>query len=424
MQDFSLYDYLKGQKTLTPELLDSLKYELDQHVYYFGNHFKFPKKRLDVKNFGFLAQLKRDLFFSIQMFKNHKINFSQKTILSNAYFSINEELRQLHYNVYSPSWWISSDRIVLTTPKLYKLSEEVRKRLKTGSYKELISKSFICLVNDFYEVLDSFYTQKHISALFVPNDVTFFENLSIQLCKRKNIPSFIFLHGLPGRYNLIDENRADYLIVWGEKIKENYVKTGFDPSKIFVSGHPYYKAILNQNFRFSLDNVLVLTKSMNGTPHSDKVVLGDRGNSILYLLQIQNVLKKFGVKNVRFRPHPCENYVWYYSFIDPDFFKLDVESLDLSLKRTSLVIGPTSTVLIESIYFRVNYLVFEPCNSNVDLFNYPLVAPFDGSDSRIPVAKTEEELNYLLKNKFEINPTFFSEYVKTPFDISFVKNLI
>lgn len=409
---------------MSPELLDSLKYELDQHIYYYGNHFKYPKERLAGNKQGLVSQLKRDLFFALQMFKHRNIDHSKKTILSNAYFTVNSELRQLNYNVYSPSWWMASDRIVLTTPKIYRESEKIKKKFEECTFSELLQPSFLNIIIDFQNELDLFYTEKQISALFVPNDITFFENLSIQLCKNNNIPSFTFLHGLPGRYNIIDENRSDYLIVWGEKIKENYVKIGFDLSKIFISGHPYYKSLPDQNLRFSLDNILVITKSMNGGQHGNEVILGDRGNLILYLFKIQNALMTLGVKRIRYRPHPSENPSWYQRFLDLDFFILDTSTLEQSLKQSTLVIGPTSTVMVESLYHGVNYLVFEPNVDGIDLFNYPLVAPFDGTDNKVPLAQTESDLIYLIKSRIPIDISFLKEYIQTPFNLDFIKKLI
>ena len=51
-------------------------------------------------------------------------------------------------------------------------------------------------------------------------------------------------------------------------------------------------------------------------------------------------------------------------------------------------------------------------------------SPFDGSDSRIPVAKKEDELEHLLMHKIKVNPSFFSDYIKTPFDLSCIQNII
>ena len=37
-----------------------------------------------------------------------------------------------------------------------------------------------------------------------------------------------------------------------------------------------------------------------------------------------------------------------------------------------------------------------------------LIPPFDGSDRRIPVAKSEEELTLLLKEKIAVDPVCFT----------------
>jgi hypothetical protein len=232
------------------------------------------------------------------------------------------------------------------------------------------------------------------------------------------------LHGLPGRYNQIDDNRSDYLIVWGEKIREHYIKVGINPNKIFISGHPSYKQPELTKLKFSFDSVLILTKPLNGVHMSDGVILGNRANLILYLYSVEKILKRFGIKSVRFRPHPSENASWYLKFINNNFYKVDKGNLSESIKKSTLIIGPTSTVFLESLYYGVNYVVYEPAIKNIDLINCPLVPPFDGTDSKIPVSNDETELEYILKNKIMVNPTCFNDYITTPFNLSFVKNLI
>jgi hypothetical protein len=229
---------------------------------------------------------------------------------------------------------------------------------------------------------------------------------------------------MPGRYNSIDEHRSDYLIVWGEKIKEYYINNGFSPNRVLVSGHPYYGSISGKYLRSDLSDILVLAKIGVGVHHSDGVRLYDRGNIIVYLLEVQNVLKQRGVKKVRLRLHPSAGKDWIYKFIDKDFFELDVLPLDVSLKRCSLVIGPASTVFLEAIHAGVNYLVFEPSENDITILNEPLVPPFDGSENDIPVAKNEAELAYNLKNNMMVNPEVLNGYISAPFDIGFLREII
>jgi len=319
---------------------------------------------------------------------------------------------------------MEKDRKVLNNLDIFLRTEKIKNKLRNSNFNELLQKDFLVEIDQFEEKLSLLFQKRKIKSLFVPNDVSFFENISIHLCKQIGIPSFIFLHGLPGRYNNIDENRSDYLIVWGKRIKENYIKAGLSPDKIFISGHPYYKQIHLDPLKFSFENILVLTKSLNGAQHSDGVILGDRSNLLLYLFSIERILKRFGVNSVRFRPHPSENENWYLKFINKDFYVFDKGNLQQSILNSTLIIGPTSTVFLESLYCGVNYVVYEPALNNIDLINCPLVPPFDGNDSKVPVSKDEAEFEYILKSKSGVNPSCISDYITTPFDLSFVKDLI
>lgn len=419
-----LIDYLKDHTTGPyRDLLDALKYELDQNIYYYGDQFKYPKERYSAKSMQGLKRVAKRWFVSYKIIRNQHRTGDKKNILSNAYFTVNEELKKLDYRVFCPSWNMAADKNVLTDMDLFVSSERIKVQIQNSNFNRLVSHDFLSEVQQYKEQLRDFY-KRTLNALVVPNDMSFFENLSIRVCRELQIPSFVFLHGLPGRYNGIDDNRSDYLLVWGDKIKENYIRAGMDADKIMVSGHPYYKEFSERELKFSLENILIITKAMSGSQHSDKIRLGDRGNLVLYLCAIENTLKRLGVKSVRFRPHPSENADWYLKFINTDFFHVDRLQLNDSISSASLIIGPASTVFLESIYRGVNYTVFEPLHEGMDLFQFNLVPPFDGSDTRIPVAKNEEELYYLLKSQEKVKPSFFREYIKTPFSLDFIQNLI
>ncbi|MFN4152659.1 MAG: hypothetical protein ACK4IX_17080, partial [Candidatus Sericytochromatia bacterium] len=272
----------------------------------------------------------------------------------------------------------------------------------------------------------SLYKHKNVKALFLAQDMNFFQKIIIKAFKENNKKSFIFLHGLPARYNNIDDNRTDYLLVWGDKIKENYINKGVDKNKIFSVGHPLYQKYERKNLRFSLDNILVITKSLPGAPISsdEELLFQDRSRILLYLYSIQNTLSKFGVNNVRLRVHPSENINWYMKYVDKKFYTPDYNNLKESIEKSTLLIGPMSTLLLESIYYGVNYLLYEPNYEGYSLLNEKIVEPFDGSDKNIPVAKNEDELYEILKERVLVNPDCFHDYIKTPFDIKFIKDLI
>ena len=418
-----LYEYLKDSSRIDPSILDLMKCDLDQHIYQYGNHFRYPREN------GGDERLIRSLLKGASILYKHiiakKVDVTKSNVVSNAYFNFNAELASLGYEVYPPSWIIRrNDHKILNDYRTYRQARGIRKKLVKGDFNELLEEPFIKAIGDFIERSKDSYIKHNIRALVLASDMNFMSKLTINIFKELDRPSFIFLHGLPGRYNNIDENRADYLIVWGDRIKEQYVKAGVDGNKIFVSGHPRYKEACRHEPKFGLDNILVITKSISGIQHGDKVILADRGNLLLYLSSVQNVLHQCGVERVRFRPHPSESGIWYTKYLDRDFFHLDTDDIDRSLKNSTLVIGPTSTVLLESMFAGVNYVIYEPIINELDTVNYKPVPPFDGSDSGIPVAKNEADLRHILKTRTKVDPAAITDYVKAPFDSTFMKDII
>ena len=422
MKNFYLLDFLEKNSNLDSKKLEILKYELDTRIYYYGEQFKNPYENKKKKLYEVLLKYLKSAYVLLKIFQNKKVDNNKKAILSSAYFTVNDELSKLGFEVYSPSWHLKKDGNVIPDLSFFTSSQKILATVNSSNFRDLINLNFISQIDEFEKKVAKSFQKNKIKALIVSNDMTFIDRILIDVCKKIKIPTFIFQHGLPARYNLIDDNRTDYLIVWGEKLKENHIKTGFNKNKIIVSGHPYYKLKRESPLNFSLDNILVLTKSMNGGQHSDKVRSYDRSNSILYLFSIEKVLRSFGVLSVRLRLHPGENHEWYYQYINKEFFILDELNLEKSINISTLLVGPTSTVFLESIYYRRNYLVYEPIVDGVDLFN--LIPPFDGSDNKVPVAKNDLELSQLIKDKIIVDSSILSDYIRTPFDLEIMKKLL
>lgn len=427
-QKFYLFDYLRRTDAIDEKVLDYLKYELDKRIYYFGGHFKNPIERQHSIRLRFRRNLKK-CYARVKLAASQLPVSSSKRLMSSAFFSLDVELKKLGYFVCRPSWSVNLANLaqpLYPDPGFTAEAIRLEMALLSESYKNLVAKSFTDGVLRFKEQFSDSISRLKMAALCVPNDLSFFYRLSIDVFQEAGLPTFLFQHGLPGRYNHIDDNRTDYLVVWGTKIKQLYVAAGVDESKILVSGHPFYKEPPRKELEFGFRDILVLDKgSQEGAPSaSDKVILSDRGNSIIYLMMIQEVLQKLGVKAVRLRVHPVADGTWYHKFVDRSFFVLDNLPLDQSLTRASLLIGPTSSVLLEAIYYGKNYLLFEPQREGKDLANFAPVPPFDGSDARIPLARDEKELEYLLKNKIRIDCSVWHDYVQTPFSIDFMKRLV
>jgi hypothetical protein len=341
-----------------------------------------------------------------------------KTVISDAYFSVNEKLTGLGLNVLRPIYNLAVGKPIVGNLKILKEFIVIDQKIRNGDFNELLSSDFFKKLDSFTDHLTKYYELIGVNALIVPNDIAFFEQLNINIFRKLGKPSFIFLHGLPGIYNICNDNQTDYLAVWGEKIKEHYINAGFDPNKILISGHPFYQKLHNNRLRNNFDNILVITKvAATAAQYRDKFRLSDRGNSVIYLYSIERVLRSLGVTRVCLRVHPAESIAWYYRFINKDFFVADQKDLNASLSKATLVIGPASTVFLESIYRGVNYLVYEPTANSLDLGGVSPAPPFDGSDPKVPVAKNETQLRQMLKEKIVLDKTIFNDYIDTPFNI-------
>ena len=88
------------------------------------------------------------------------------------------------------------------------------------------------------------------------------------------------------------------------------------------------------------------------------------------------------------------------------------------------MIGPSSSIFIDSYFHNVNYLVYEPIFEGLSLSGLPAVPPFNGTDKRIPVASNEDELYYLLKNKICNDVSYIGDYIQHPFNLGFMKKLV
>ena len=300
---FYLLDAVARMGKVDAHLIDVLKYELDKRIYLYGDQFRFPRERVrNADSFKRrIRKLRGDLLKRQKVKRAFRSVFpAAKKIVSNAYFSVNDELRKNGYMVYSPHWGDSHDSSFLPDVRLLTAYVRLREVLDRATFAELLSEQTSAVIHDFVASSMTAYQSIGTAALIVPNDLNVWERIAIEQFKEMGKPSFTFLHGLPGRYNRLDESRSDLFVVRGEKIKENYVKAGHNPHRILVSGHPEYRRFANPAPSHSLGNILVLTKSMQGAQHSDKVVVSDRGSLVAYLYSLQNVLSSLGVKRVDF----------------------------------------------------------------------------------------------------------------------------
>lgn len=416
----TLYSYL-SRTSINPYYIELLQYEINKRIYHYGDNFRYPMVERHFRDV--LLEIRSFLYKSV----NQKNGSSRKLkILSNAYFSFNNELKRIGFEPFTPWWNLSSKAPYVKGMNFLFRTSQVCQKIKFYPLNEIITQDFFKIIEEYHFKALRMVEKSSVSSLIVCQDLGFHERLYIDIFKSLGRPTFMYTHGgIPVVYNGVDDNRADYLMVWGNAIKERYIDAGIKKDKILVAGHPNYLINNIKKLKFSFEDILVLTKAPQGAPSdSTKVTLFDKGNGIIFLLEIQNVLMQIGVKSARLRLHPSENPKWYRKYLDNDFYKIDQYDLALSLKKATLVIGGTSTVFLESLFYGVNYLVFEPTDSNIDVYGIPIRNPFDGSDPRVPVCKTTADLKHVLDTKECCNPYLLEDYFKTHFDISFLKEII
>jgi len=379
-------------------------------------HPLISKLRKTIKNF-----IVPYLFQFTQLYNK----ISSDTVIYESYFAIKNmesELNKIGFKVTQPPWRLSKNGY---DSAIYKISTVLKENVDKG-LNSILSEDFQNLVELYMSYLYKYYKNSNIKAIILPYDLPANEKISIEIFKKLNKPSFIFLHGgMPAHYTTHRFNTSDYLMVWGDEHKKNYIKEGFNEDKIIVTGHPYYQKIVDYvEYRFDLKNILVLSKPPVGGQKTDKIILQDLANSLLYLYMIEDVLKSIGISNVRLRLHQSDDICYYENNINTDFYKFDKNYLKKSLSESSLIIGPGSTVFLEALCYGVNYVIFEPSIDGIGMNNYKLCTPLIGDDPEIPVANSTNELKYILKLKISVNPNVLKKYMKTPFNLNAVKKII
>ena len=415
-----LLSYLKDYYTnpLAKKWIDYMKVDLDGFLYAYGENMNLDYPMSRSVDFRFYKRLLRNI---VKTEKGERSIDCQNNVLSFVGLP-SEFIKSTNLNVLGSIVQPVGEKIIYSK-KLIESYLFYSKLIKETDFNRIFSDENIKKLEKFKNILLDDYSKYNFKALFVGNGEPFMFKLHLDIFKDLKVPSFIFLHGLPGIYKLDTEKRADYLLVWGDQIKKNYIDAGFEPDRIIVTGHPEYKEMPKlENLRNDFSNVLVITtSSVDWSPHgweAAKFPIYDRSRIVLYAYSIQHVLQRNGVHKARLRVHPSVNKDWIMKYVDDSFYTIDNDTLKDSLNQSSLLIGPTSTMWLNSILEGVNYLIYEPISESGGL-----VPPFDGSDKCVKVAISEDELNKMLEEKYILDLEIIDKYVK-PFNSQIVSNYI
>lgn len=371
-----------------------ISYELDAKIY-------DPKKL----HHSVISLLKEfvNIIFKIRFNSDNK----EKSINA-SYIEVNK------VNVYSSLWSFKNNNKILFDLKLFICFVKISAILKFANYYTIKSGNYDHYFKSWFTLLSNYLITNNFKRIILSHDLTFFEKSIIHVSKINNITTSVYLHGIPARYNEIDDQRADELYVWGDAIRSNYLKVKKNKCRIKVVGHPIFSKNFDNSFPVinNYDRILILTKSINKIPHSFLFRNINKSAPIEYLENIKYVVSKF-TERVDLKLHPSESDSFYKGYIDQSFFNF-VKVIEFS--KYDLIIGPSSTVLIESMINKIPYIVFEPTENNKDSHSNKIVSPFNGEDSRVPVCKTTIELEKLLnKNSFKIDKSFLEDYLSNSF---------
>jgi hypothetical protein len=413
---------------LSKKYIDFFKAELDWQMYISETHMSksyFRNRHIPIKE-----KLKRLYQYSNALMLQSKVMESKNIkVLSTLILPKKDSLSLSQFGIdsYSPIWHPLRRQYIFGDLKTLRWHHGIQNRIRTDDFYLFLDSTFHNELEEFQQHLMAQYLKHDFRALFLYTDQFFYSKYSIDIFKKIGRPSFIFTHGMPGLYDLEVDNRADYLMVWSEKIRQNYIAAGFDSTKVKAVGHPIYKNIIKKKeLRSNLSEVLVIpVASVTWHQHKyEDTILSDASMVVLYLYKVQKVLKKLGVKKARYRPHPSINKEWIHKFLDQDFYICDLELLTVSLNKASLVIGASSTVLLESLMQGVNYIVFDPKeNDKINMGGYKAVPPFDGTEEKLMLSNNESELEMMLRSNAMTNYSLVHDYIQE-FDLSVFKQII
>lgn len=408
---YTYFDALIKLGKFNKDDLELIQYDLDNIVFNYGEQFKNSHKKTNNK-YSIFKNLVKCIIYRYKNRENYK-----SSIISEAYnnWGVNDYLKKSGYNVL-PMPWLTSN---------FFLSDErfvnFLNSLKNDDFNIILS-STIKEIPYIKNKISDFLIRNQIKLVILANDMTSINRIVIDVCRNINVKTLIYLHGLPGRYNSIDDNRADYLAVWGDKIKDLYISAGVSPNKIIVTGNPYYtNKIMKPIKETSYDSVLILSKAICGAPsNSSSRFIENRGQLLEYVFQVEKVLNALGIKKVILRLHPSENPQWYKKFINTQLFEIDNRSLEESINSSSMIISPTTTVIFDALYNGVPFYAFEP----YEVCHQEVVPPFDGSDEFLPVARSTNDLLENIQKRKMLNQSLVEKYISKENNFEYIKQLI
>ena len=199
---------------------DLIQYELDQKMYYFGENFKNHyevKLKLSAKMKFYVKNLLIHILLYFKMFLLRRKNTN--LIWNSAYFNFDSKFNSLNFQCGSPPWNPRLKSNFFFDHKIYKLTNNINKKLRTYHANELIKDSFFLEIDTYRSIIKKYIIENRVVAVFLPHSIGFFEKIIISVFNELSRPTFTFNHGLPYYWKSCD-NLTDYFVVWGNAVKK------------------------------------------------------------------------------------------------------------------------------------------------------------------------------------------------------------
>lgn len=234
------------------------------------------------------------------------------------------------------------------------------------------------------------------SLLLLPQESSADALILIHLARERAIPYWFLNHGFPGAGYRFEQAphcgdlSADRVLAWGPGDRENYLRAGVDEKKILIAGNPAFDAMLPAStprpFRGTRDaSVLVVAQ---GNAAGIRAAYFDDAIE-RFFLDVVGLLDRLGAARVIYKLHPGRSRREFYEALlrraRPSCVVeiLQEESFRSVLDRADWVVGPSSTVIFETLLSGKDYFFFN---------NDPLVSPAPFGIENSYVAKTADEL--------------------------------
>ncbi len=225
--------------------------------------------------------------------------------------------------------------------------------------------------------------------------------LIVRVAQQLGIKTFVITHGITVTKELLVNQIAEFIVVYGEGMKENFVNDNVDSNRIVIIGNPffddYFKIKVNnhKNKQNSYNRILILQH-----PSAIPRINSKENSDLKYIQILKKFLKSVECKEIIFKIHPGLQRKEYFEYLLNEL-QLDweiVKNRDIKdlIKNSDIVIGPASTAAMEALILGKDYYYV-----NLEPMNY--LPPFDGEF--LPMYRNLQDLKKNF-NKVEIDKKF------------------